>query len=115
MDRQLDRLVRYPEVADQLRMHRLETERQIERVEEILHSLRESHSRLKDMALNLVGNAAALSHTLAGDEILKNSFVNFAFENFEIASYRSLITLADAGSFALKYAGLRESGRPASH
>ena len=31
-----------------------------------------------------------MGHTLAGDEILKNSFANFAFENFEIAAYKSL-------------------------
>ncbi len=143
IDRQLDRLVRYPEVADRLRMHRMETQRQIERLNDILGSLGERHSMLKDMALGFVGNMAALGHTVAPDEILKNSFVNYAFENFEIASYRSLITLAEAGSFptaalllqetlaeeeamaawihgtlpelTLKYVGLREEGRTASH
>jgi len=142
IDRQLDRLVRYPEVADRLRLHRRETQQQIVRLEDILRSLGERHSSLKDMALNMVGNMAALSHVLAPDEILKNSFVNFAFEHFEIASYRSLLALADAGALptagalieetlreeeamaawigerlpelTLKYAGLREEGRPAS-
>lgn len=33
---------------------------------------------------------------MALDEILKNTFANFAFENFEATSYKSLITLADA-------------------
>jgi ferritin-like metal-binding protein YciE len=42
---------------------------------------------------------AAIAHVFAPDEILKNSFANFAFENFEAAAYKSLITLADAGSF----------------
>jgi ferritin-like metal-binding protein YciE len=143
IDRQLDRLVRYPEVADRLRLHRIETQQQIERLNDILRSLGASHSSLKDMALNFMGNVAALSNTMAPDEILKNSFVNYAFENFEIASYRSLITLAEAGSFptaaellqttlreeeamaswisdslpelTLKYVGLREEGRVASH
>ncbi len=143
IDRQLDRLTSYPEVADRLRLHRVETQQQIGRLDEILRSLGESHSNLKDMALNIVGNIAVLTHVMAPDEILKNSFVNFAFENFEIASYRSLIALADAGSFAsaipllettlgeeqamaawveesipmltLKYVGLREEGRTASH
>ena len=31
-----------------------------------------------------------------GDEILKNHFANHAFENFEIASYLSLVALAEA-------------------
>ena len=30
----------------------------------------------------------ALGRTVAGEEILKNSFANFAFENFEIAAHR---------------------------
>lgn len=143
IDRQLDRLVRYPEVSDQLRLHRLETEQQIERLNDILGSLGQSNSNLKDLALGFMGNMAALTHVMAPDEILKNSFVNFAFENFEIASYRSLITLAEAGSFptaaslletslgeeramaawiedtlprlTLKYVGLRDEGRTASH
>lgn len=38
---------------------------------------------------------AALAHRVAPDEIVKNSFANFAFENHEIAAYRSLLTLAD--------------------
>jgi ferritin-like metal-binding protein YciE len=32
----------------------------------------------------------------ADDEILKNTFANNAFENFEIAAYKSLIVLAEA-------------------
>jgi ferritin-like metal-binding protein YciE len=49
--------------------------------------------------MSISGNMAAMAHTVAGDEILKNTFANFAFENFEAASYRSLITMAEAGSF----------------
>ena len=143
MDRQLDRLVHYPEVAERLRAHRGETQMQIRRLDDILAALGASSSSLKDMALGFMGNMAALGHVMAPDEILKNSFVNYAFENFEIASYRSLMTLAEAGSFptaasllettlreeeamaawihdslpelTLKYVGLRQEGRPASH
>ncbi|MEG3165326.1 ferritin-like domain-containing protein [Sphingomonas sp. PB2P19] len=100
IDRQLDHLTNYPEVADMLRKHRVETEQQIDRVQEILAGFGESHSVLKDAALSLTGNLAAMAHVFAPDEILKNSFANFAFENFEAASYTSLITLADAGGFA---------------
>jgi ferritin-like metal-binding protein YciE len=109
IDRQLDRLVSYPDVADQLRSHRKETEAQIQRLEGVLGSLDESHSSLKDAALSLTGNLAALGHTIAGDEILKNAFANFAFENFEAASYRSLITLAELGHFTSAIDQLRLS------
>ena len=100
IDRQLDHLANYPEVADMLRKHRAETEQQIVRVDEILDGFGETASMLKDAGLTLSGNLAAIAHVFAPDEILKNTFANFAFENFEAASYTSLIALADAGSFA---------------
>jgi ferritin-like metal-binding protein YciE len=92
---QVDRLENYPEMRERLRMHIGETEAQISRLDEILAQLGESNSTLKDTALSIMGSMAAVGHTLAGDEVLKNSFANFAFENFEIASYRSLITMAE--------------------
>jgi ferritin-like metal-binding protein YciE len=101
IDRQLDHLEHYPQVADKLRLHRGETEEQILRLEEILEEFGEQRSLLKDMTLALSGNMAAIAHVFAPDEILKNTFANFAFENFEAAAYKSLITLADAGSFTL--------------
>jgi ferritin-like metal-binding protein YciE len=143
IDRQLDRLLRYPEIADRLRSHRLETEDQIRRLDDILGSLGERSSSFKDIALGFMGNIAALTHVPAADEILKNQFVNAAFENFEIASYTSLIALAEASelptaaallqstlgeeiamaawvqesvpALTLKYVGLRSGGGDASH
>jgi len=109
MDRQLDRLKNYPEVEQRMRAHRVETEHQIERLDHILEKLGESHSAIKDAALSVSGNMAALAHTLAGDEILKNSFANFAFENFEAASYKALITVAEYGGFADTIPLLRET------
>lgn len=99
MNRQIERIEQYPEVAARLRAHVEETNGQIGRLEKILSSLDESHSSIKDMGASFMGNMAALGHTVAGDEILKNSFASFAFENFEAASYKSLITMAEAGGF----------------
>jgi ferritin-like metal-binding protein YciE len=100
IDRQLDRVVRYPEIAERLRSHRIETEVQISRLDEILREFDARSSGWKDMALNFMGNMAALGNVMAGDEIIKNQLVNYAFENFEVASYRSLIALAEAGGFS---------------
>ena len=50
---------------------------------------------MKDMGLGIMGELAAVAHSFAGDEILKNSFANYAFEHFEVASYKSLITMAE--------------------
>ena len=109
IDRQLDRLVRYPEIANRLRTHRLETEDQIRRLDDILGSLGERASAFKDMALGFMGNMAALGNVMAADEGLKNQFVNAAFENFEVASYTSLVALADAAELPTAAALLRET------
>jgi ferritin-like metal-binding protein YciE len=138
---QAARIENYPEVKAKLEEHIFETEGQITRLENILDRLGENRSALKDVALSAVGTMAALGHVPAADEILKNGFANFAFENYEIAAYKSLITLAsqageddtidelqltldqelamaswlDANieALTLKYASLRESGETA--
>ena len=143
IDRQLDHLANYPEVADILRAHRVETEQQIQRIDEILSSFDTSASGVKDAVLSFTGNMAALAHVFAPDEVLKNQFANHAFENFEIAAYTSLITLADFGGYGKftplleqslgeekktaqliidsvpaltqKFVGLRAAGETASH
>ena len=94
--RQLDRLETYPDVAERLRKHLDETRTHQQRVEEILTSMDETYSTLKDFGAGFMGNMAALAHTPAPDEILKNSFANLAFENYEVAAYTSLIALAEA-------------------
>jgi ferritin-like metal-binding protein YciE len=96
---QAEKIENYPEVAAKLREHIRETEGQVTRLDQILGGLDEDHSTLKDAALSMVGSVTALGHSMAGDEILKNSFANFAFENYEIAAYSSLLVLAEAGGF----------------
>ncbi|MGN7159831.1 ferritin-like domain-containing protein [Sphingomonas sp. SAFR-052] len=100
MTPQVERIVNYPEVADRLRLHIDETNDQIARLDEILAGFDTSGSTLKDLGLSLSGGMAALGHSVAGDEIVKNSFANYAFEHFEIAAYKSLLTMAEDGGFA---------------
>ncbi|SDA11124.1 Ferritin-like metal-binding protein YciE [Methylobacterium sp. UNC378MF] len=96
MERQVERLERYPEMEQALRRHIEETHGQRQRLEEALQSLGDSPSALKEGFLGFVGNMMALGHTPAQDEILKNTYANHAFENFEIAAYESLLTIGDA-------------------
>lgn len=109
MTPQLARIEHYPEVADQLRLHIDETNHQLARLEELLAGFEEKASLIKDTGLNLSGTFAALAHTPAGDEIVKNSFANYAFEHFEIAAYKSLLTMAEDGGFAQATALLGQS------
>ena len=109
MDRQIEHLANYPEVENMLRAHRVETEGQIARIDELLTGFGTSASGVKDAVLSLTGNMAALAHVFAPDEIIKNSFANHAFENFEIAAYTSLLALVDAGSFSQAQSALQQS------
>lgn len=109
MEPQASRLVHYPEVAERLRDHIVETNGQIRRLEDIMDELGESRSAFKDTAMSMVGGMAAIGHSLAGDEILKNSFANYAFENYEIASYKSLILMAEDGGFRTAVPLLQET------
>ncbi|QKK26807.1 ferritin-like domain-containing protein [Rhizobium hidalgonense] len=107
MKPQLKRIENYPEVAEKLDQHIRETDAQIVRLEDILDGLNEDKSTLKDLALSFTGSMAALGHTVADDEILKNSFANFAFENFEAAAYKSLLRVAEAGGYVAAMTGLQ--------
>ncbi len=96
LSRQVERLENYPEMEARMRHHIEESRQQARRLEELLSSLDTSHSSVKDAALSLAGNMAALMHTVAPDEVVKNSFANYAFEHFEIAAYKSLMTMSEA-------------------
>jgi ferritin-like metal-binding protein YciE len=98
LERQVSRLENYPEMRERLRRHIEESKEQARRLEEILSGLGTSESTLKDTMMSLAGNLMAIGHSTAADEVVKNTFANFAFEHFEIAAYKSLLTLADATS-----------------
>lgn len=95
MERQSERMDDYPEVKAKLTAHLAETQEQLTRLERCLADCGEDNSTLKDAAQSVMANFMAMFHAAAPDEILKNTFANNAFENFEIAAYKSLITMAD--------------------
>jgi ferritin-like metal-binding protein YciE len=111
MERQVERFENYPEMSDLLRRHITETEGQIRRLDEMLHSFGADRSILKDMATQFMANLAAAGHMPMADEVLKNTFANHAFENFEIASYKSLIAMAEASGNQKFIPALQESLR----
>jgi ferritin-like metal-binding protein YciE len=98
LERQVGRLENYPEMRERMRRHMEESREQARRLEEILSGLGTSESTLKDTVMALAGNLMAIGHSTATDEVVKNTFANFAFEHYEIAAYKSLLTLADAAS-----------------
>ncbi|HJS84250.1 MAG TPA: ferritin-like domain-containing protein [Acetobacteraceae bacterium] len=111
LERQVGRLENYPEMSARMRQHIAESEEQARRIEELLAAFGTSHSTLKDTVTSVMGNLAALGHTVAPDEVLKNTMANFAFEHYEIASYLSLLTLAEATGHDRAKLALTESLR----
>jgi len=109
LSRQVERLENYPEMEARMRQHIEESKMQSQRLEELLSTLGTSHSSLKDLGLSFMGNMAALAHTVAPDEVIKNSFANYAFEHFEIASYKSLLTVAEAVGHGSAKTALQQS------
>ena len=117
MERQSESLEDFPEVRARAASHLAETNAQLRRLDQCLESCGESTSSLKDTAQSIIGNFLAMSHALADDEILKDTFAHNAFENFEIAAYKSLLALAGPAGAAstrpLLETSLREEQRMA--
>jgi ferritin-like metal-binding protein YciE len=109
MERQIERTSDYPTVQAKLREHLRETEAQLKRLEQCLDACGESTSTLKDTAQSIAANLMAMTHAMAGDEILKNTFANNGFENFEIAAYKSLLALADLAGVPQAKSALQQS------
>ena len=109
MERQIERYNQYPEMTQRLQQHLRETEQQIARLEELMHGMGTDRSAIKDWVTSIMGNLAAIGHSIMPDEILKNTFANHAFENFEVASYTSLIAMAEATGNSGHVSALRQT------
>jgi ferritin-like metal-binding protein YciE len=109
MERQSERLDDYPEIKAKVSMHLQETKEQLRRLEQCLEACGESTSSVKDTTQSVAANLQAMMHAMAGDEILKNTFANNAFENFEIAAYKSLLALCRAAGMDQARAPLQQS------
>lgn len=96
LEKQANRLESYPDMQRRIRQHIDETKRQAERVNECINRIGDGTSTAKDLTGKLMGNISAMTNAMASDEVVKNAIADLAFENFEIASYTSLIAAAEA-------------------
>jgi len=88
-------LEHYPEVQAQIQRHLAETERQVDRLEKCLDALGEEVSDLTNGASEAFARVTIVSNSDANDVILKDAFADYAFEHYEIATYKSLLTLCE--------------------
>ena len=108
-ERQVERLEHYPEMKARLSTHHTESQEQSRRLEAIMARHQISPNALKATAASVMGNVAAALHVPPQDEILKNTFANFAFEHQEIAAYTSLIAMAERIGDVASIASLKQS------
>ena len=94
LERNAERLEHYPSLKQAVSQHLQESRSQQERVGTLLEELGESPSSLKDAAMGMAENLQMMAHASGSDEVLKNTYTGYAFEHFEIASYRALEILA---------------------
>ena len=94
LERNAERLENYPQLKARIAQHLEESRQQQAMVARALEEIGESPSGLKDTVMGLAQNVQMMTHAMASDEVLKNSYAGYAFEHFEIASYRALMVMA---------------------
>lgn len=96
LKRQAKRTKDHPTIHQKISEHLEVTRRQAKRVEECIERLGGDASTIKDMTGSFVGAMQAMTAAGADDELVKAAISDYAFEQFEIANYNSLIDAAEA-------------------
>jgi ferritin-like metal-binding protein YciE len=84
----------HPQVQNRIQEHLETTRRHADRVEECIQRLGGDTSSLKAGVSKITGTLQGMSTEPAEDELVKNALSDYASEQFEVASYKSLITAA---------------------
>ena len=90
LEKLIDRAQEYPSLKVQLQRHLEISRRQETDIEAQLKTLGADTSILKDLAMRFTGWIEPFLGALAPDEMPKHCLAAHGWENFEIASYRSL-------------------------
>ena len=85
----------FPEVADRYSRHFEESQGQAARLERALDLCNAHRSTVKETAMRGVGIAESFITKFSPDAPLKDLLAGYAYEHFEIISYRSLIAAAE--------------------
>jgi ferritin-like metal-binding protein YciE len=86
-----ERIENYPDLRQMIQKHIDETRQQAQLVESGIKRRGGDVSAMKDMTGKMTATVHGWSSMMASDEIIKGGMLSYAFEHFEIASYRNLI------------------------
>ena len=93
LEKQAKRLDRYPELQAKLREHLAETRRQAERLDESMQRLG-AVALVTGPRVDKLPGGEQIAALLGGGPVTQNGITGYAFEHFEIATYRTLIEAA---------------------
>ena len=97
---ELPRMEAYPELHARMKADKERSTTQAARLDDLLAKHGTRKSLAKEMVTGAVATVAGFAHAGASDELLKNVLAAIGFKAYEIASYKVLLTLADAAGAA---------------
>ena len=109
LQNQLPRMMAYPELHAKMQADKDMSETQAARLDELLAKHGSSKSVAKEAVTGAVATVAGFAHVAADDEVLKNVLAAIGFKAYEIASYKVLLTLADAAGATADKSVLEQS------
>lgn len=95
LEKMAARLEHYPDLKLRIEQHIEETREQQALVQSVIDRYDTSRSVIKDTAGKLSAFGQAMGGMMTEDEVVKGAISGNVFENFEIASYTSLIAAAE--------------------
>ncbi len=93
---ELGRMEPYPDLHAKMQQEKERSTTQAARLDELLAKHGTSKSVAKEAVTGAVATVAGFVHAGAPDEVLKNVLAAIGYKAYEIASYKVLLTLADA-------------------
>ena len=106
---ELARMELYPELHARMQTERERSTTQAARLDDLLARHSTSKSLAKEAVTGAVATVAGFAHAASSDEVLKNLLSAIGFKAYEIASYKVLITLAEAAGATADVAVLDQS------
>ena len=106
---ELPRMEPYPELHAKMRAEKDRSTAPAARLDDLLAKHGPSKSAAKEVATGAVATVAGFTHVAADDEVLKNVLAAVGYKAYEIASYKVLLTLADAAGAAADKPVLEQS------
>ncbi len=106
---ELSRMEPYPQLHARMREEMDRSTTQAARLDDLLAKRDTKASVAKEAVAGTVATVSGFAHMTAADEVLKNVLAAIGFKGYEIASYKVLLTLAEAAGATEDVAVLEQS------